>query len=592
MRLRTAILVTVALLVAGVVGAALLALGGTVTRGARDAVTADLDRAAAAVVPVLAERTRVRAVEARVTTTQPRLLALMATDAATIQDTADEFRQTLTADVLYVTDDEGRVLGQAARSGAPLPELDDRLVRQAMAGQGGAADAIWSAPATGGGEPVDYEIHVERLVQGERVLGALVVGHVVDDAVAREVSQLLGGRPLELRDRARVIGAAGLDPAQRAAVAAAPGAEVAVGGTTWRLVRARWPGAAHLDVTIVADLDRALAPAHRLERVLYLVGGGALVVALVLAVLLGAALSRPVERLVGFTEKIAGGDLAARADVRGVRELRQLAERMNRMAGQLDAGRRALADKQRLEDELAIAARIQTSILPRSFDVPVLDIAARMEPASEVGGDYYDVIPVTGGAWIGIGDVAGHGLDAGLFALMAQTAIAAAVDARPDGAPRELVAAVNRILFANAWGRLGDPRHMTLSLVRLHDDGRLVFAGAHLDLVVIRAGGAAETVKTPGTWVGLVDDVEAVTVDRELGLAAGDTLVVYSDGVVEAADAAGVQFGLARLVAAAREAAAGGPDRIVAAVVDAVAAHRAAQEDDVTVVALRYRGAP
>jgi phosphoserine phosphatase RsbU/P len=591
MRLRTAILVTVALLVAGVVGAALLALGGTVTRGARDAVTAELDRAARAVVPVLAERARVRAVEARVTTTQPRLLALMATDAATIQDTADEFRQTLAADVLYVTDAEGRVLGQAARSGAPLPELDDLLVRRAMAGQRGAADAIWSAPAAGGAGPVDYEVHVERLVQGERVLGALVVGHVLGDGAAGEVSQLLGGRPLEVRDGGRVVGAAGLDPAQRAAIAAAAGGRVRVAGTTWRLVRTPWPGGGHLDVTVVADLDRALAPADRLQRLLYIVGGGALVVALVLAVLLGAALSRPVERLVGFTEKIAAGDLAARADVRGVRELRQLAERMNRMAGQLDAGRRALADKQRLEDELAIAARIQTSILPRSFDVPVLDVAARMEPASEVGGDYYDVIPVAGGAWIGIGDVAGHGLDAGLFALMAQTAIAAAVDARPDGAPRELFAAVNRILFANAWGRLGDPRHMTLSLVRVHDDGRLVFAGAHLDLIVIRAGGAAETVKTPGTWVGLVDDVEAVTVDGELRLAAGDTLVLYSDGVLEAADAGGAEFGLPRLVDAARAAAPDGPDRIVAAVVEAVAAHRAAQEDDVTVVALRYRGA-
>jgi len=591
MRLRTAILVIVALLVAGVVGAALLALGRTVAQGARDAVTADLDRAASAVAPVVGERSRVRAVEARVTATQPRLLALMATDAATIQDTADEFRQTLAADVLFVTDDEGRVLGQAARPGAPLPELDDQRVKAAMTGASGAADAIWPAQAAPG-RTVDYEIHVERLVQGERVLGALVVGHVVDDAAAGEVSRLLGGRPLLVRDHGRTIGAAGLDAAQRAAIARAAGGEVRVGGTRWRLVRAPWPGEPGIDVTVVGDLDRALAPADRLERLLYLVGLGALAIALVFALVLGAALSRPVERLVGFTERIAGGDLAARADVRGVRELRQLAGRMNRMAGELDAGRRALADKQRLEDELAIAARIQTSILPRRFEVDGLDVAARMEPATEVGGDYYDVLPVDGGAWIGIGDVAGHGLDAGLYALMAQTAIAAAVDARPDGAPRELVAAVNRILFANAWGRLGDPRHMTLSLVRFRRDGGLVFAGAHLDLVVVRAGGEAETIRTPGTWVGLIDDVEPVTVDVELRLGAGDTLVLYSDGVVEAADAAGEQLGLARLVAAARAAAPDGPAHVVAAVIDAARAHRAAQEDDVTVVALRYRGAP
>jgi sigma-B regulation protein RsbU (phosphoserine phosphatase) len=131
---------------------------------------------------------------------------------------------------------------------------------------------------------------------------------------------------------------------------------------------------------------------------------------------------------------------------------------------------------------------------------------------------------------------------------------------------------------------------MTLSLVRFHDDGRVVFAGAHMDLVVVRAAGAIETFATPGTWVGLIDDVAAVTVDGELALAAGDTLVLYSDGVVEAAAASGAQFGLERLGAAAEAAAGQGPAAVVAGVTKAVAAHRARQDDDVTVMALRYRG--
>jgi sigma-B regulation protein RsbU (phosphoserine phosphatase) len=344
-----------------------------------------------------------------------------------------------------------------------------------------------------------------------------------------------------------------------------------------------------VEVVIAADLDAALAPARRLTTLLLIVGAISLAAALALALILGGALSRPVERLVFFTEQVAAGKLDARAEVRGVRELRSLAGAMNKMAGELDAGRRAVIDKERLEGELAIASRIQTSILPRTFEIARLEVAATMEPASEVGGDYYDVIRVEGGAWIGIGDVAGHGLDAGLYALMAQTAIAAAVDARPEGAPRELVAAVNRILFANAWGRLGDARHMTLSLVRFHDDGRVVFAGAHMDLVVVRAAGAVEAHATPGTWVGLIDDVAAVTIDGELRLGDGDTLVLYSDGAVEAADADGAQFGLERLQAAAAAAAGQGPAAVVSGVAGAVRTYRARQDDDVTVVALRYR---
>ncbi len=87
----------------------------------------------------------------------------------------------------------------------------------------------------------------------------------------------------------------------------------------------------------------------------------------------------------------------------------------------------------RQEELLAIAQRVQTSILPRKIAVPGLEIAARMIPASEVGGDYYDVLRVDDGCWIAIGDVSGHGLDAGLVMLMLQSAVLTSVLARAAG---------------------------------------------------------------------------------------------------------------------------------------------------------------
>ena len=114
-----------------------------------------------------------------------------------------------------------------------------------------------------------------------------------------------------------------------------------------------------------------------------------------------------------------------------------------------EATKRQVAERQRLEKEMEIAARIQTSILPRDVSVAGLEIAAAMHAATEVGGDYYDVVPVDDGCWIGIGDVAGHGLGTGLVMLMMQSGIGALARKMPDAAPRDLLLALNTMLVEN-----------------------------------------------------------------------------------------------------------------------------------------------
>jgi len=70
---------------------------------------------------------------------------------------------------------------------------------------------------------------------------------------------------------------------------------------------------------------------------------------------------------------------------------------------------------------MALARSIQTSVLPQTFDFPGFDVSAVMYPAEEVGGDFYEFRPVNGGAWIGVGDVTGHGVTSGLIMMMAQS---------------------------------------------------------------------------------------------------------------------------------------------------------------------------
>ena len=97
-----------------------------------------------------------------------------------------------------------------------------------------------------------------------------------------------------------------------------------------------------------------------------------------------------------------------------------------------------------------------------------------MMTATEVGGDYYDVLAVDDGCWIAVGDASGHGLTAGLVMMMVQTGVATLVRAQPDAHPKDVIRTLNRVLFENVHDRLEAERHMTLSLMRYRRNGKLV----------------------------------------------------------------------------------------------------------------------
>jgi PAS domain S-box-containing protein len=241
----------------------------------------------------------------------------------------------------------------------------------------------------------------------------------------------------------------------------------------------------------------------------------------------------------------------------------------------------------KLEEELEIARRVQTSIVPRQFAVPGLDIAARMLPADEVGGDYYDVIPCPGGCWLAIGDVSGHGLDSGLVMLMLQSALSGVLSARPDGTPSELLACVNEVLHDNIRVRLGQDHHATFSLLRYRDDGSVVVSGAHEDIIIVRRDGGVDVVTPPGTWIGVTRDIRPALRDIALQLGEGDTMVLYTDGITEAQDEARELFDMKRLRRCVERL----RDRPASEVCDdvfrAVQTWMARQADDMTVLVAR-----
>jgi serine phosphatase RsbU (regulator of sigma subunit) len=324
---------------------------------------------------------------------------------------------------------------------------------------------------------------------------------------------------------------------------------------------------------------------YRNNRIRILVAASVFASALaaLLIFLSGYQIVRPLQRMVDVARRLEDGDLNAHVDREYSGEIGALARALNTMG-------RAVAERhERLAREVELAERIQTSILPRNPQVVGLDISAAMLPASEVGGDYYDVLPAEDGCWLGIGDVSGHGLNAGLIMLMMQSMVSVLTRRDSDAAPREIVAALNSALFDSVRSRLDMQHHATLTLLRYRRSGRVAFAGAHEEILVYRAAtGRCDVIDTPGTWVAAVSDISKATVDSTFQLCSGDLLVLHTDGVTEGRNAEGTMFGVERLCSEVERVGAGSAREVQTHVVETVKRWTHAQDDDITVLVAKY----
>lgn len=203
----------------------------------------------------------------------------------------------------------------------------------------------------------------------------------------------------------------------------------------------------------------------------------------------------------------------------------------------------------RMGAELDVTRKLQRMILPTETELKAvsgLDIAGFMEPANEVGGDYYDVVQQDGRIKIGIGDVTGHGLESGMVMLMAQTAVRTLISSGETD-PVKLLNAVNRTIYENTR-RMQSYKNMTISLLD-YEAGLLRLSGQHEELIVVHPDGSLESIDTIdlGFPLGLEPDITPFIAEIKIQLNSGDVAVLYTDGITEAMDLNRQQYGLDRL---------------------------------------------
>lgn len=307
--------------------------------------------------------------------------------------------------------------------------------------------------------------------------------------------------------------------------------------------------------------------------------------ALVAIVPLSGRLTRNLELLGAGVRRIAQGDYAARVQVQSNDEVGQLARAFNVMAADVERHQRSAVQQERIRRELELGRQIQHDMLPRTpLRLGLTEVKGVSVPAREVGGDFFNYFQLTDGSIaLLVGDVSGKGVGAALLMANIQAALRTRLSLGQDLASlaQELDVEIDRTtpgpVYATLFVGILDPVRRQL---------RCVNAG-HNPQYVLRSTGLLDRMESTGRPIGLFSG--GGYAEQRFDLAPGDVLFFYTDGCVEAENAAGDMFGTERLEDLLARSAGRGADEVIVAVENEVSSFRAGVElqDDATMMVVK-----
>ncbi len=323
--------------------------------------------------------------------------------------------------------------------------------------------------------------------------------------------------------------------------------------------------------------------------------------ALVMGLMLAKSITGSVHQLFTGTERARQGDFGHKIAVVTRDQMGELAESFNQMTTSIEDLMRQAEEKRRLEEELRIARAIQMSLLPQGhLSIPGMAITALCVPAREVGGDYYDLLPLGDRRYgLLIADVSGKGTSAAFY--MAELKGLMLSLSRIHRSPRELLINANRIISDHLDSRSFIT--MIYAVIDLASETMTYARAGHTPLIV-RAGdgdgrAVVKVLAPDGMVLGVRIDrgelFERLLVEQTLPLGHGDLLLFFTDGISEAMNANSDCFGELRLARLVEEHGDVAPEELRERILREIQAFvgDAPQHDDMTMILLKVdRGGP
>lgn len=485
-----------------------------------------------------------------------------------------------------------REAGDAAR----IAELSVRMGAEILRRRHGVGRAAKTTPqspsglqesrprASQAGVAFDYPVRDQGRVRGTlraELNVPAVMGRILRLSTLKE-----GETPFAIDSQGLIYASSDSEKALLESIGLTPGPDsgVASANGEWVVVSSQ-DTASSLTFGIARPLGAGLARIRQTAARNLGLGLAVIALAMVGVVQLSRRMTTNLSALTMGARRLATGDLDHRVPVKSKDEFGTLARAFNAMADQLVEHQHRLVEQERLERELELCRQIQSEMLPKApLCLPFAEIRGVSVPARQVGGDFFNFFPLPDGTvTVLVGDVSGKGVAAALLMANMQATLSARLPLAESLA--DLAAHLDEEIhlstppgtFLTLFIGLIDHRSMTL---------RWLNAG-HDAPYILHASGDLLSLPPTGRPLGLLPGggfrEEVVEIRPQ------DTLFLYTDGVVEAFDADGEEFGATRLEEILRRAGGTSLERILSEVEAAVRTHRGHTEahDDTTMVAVK-----